>query len=62
MSTKEARDRAIKKYQEKNTKLFQIRLNFNTDQDILKKLSEVKSKSGYVKQLIREDLKKRDPS
>lgn len=56
MSTKEARNRAVKKYQATNTKLLQIRLNYNTDQDIFKRLAEVESKSGYVKKLIRNDI------
>lgn len=57
MSTREARRRAEKKYQAVNTKLLQIRLNFRTDQDILDKLSEEESMSGYVKRLIRDDIK-----
>lgn len=56
MSTREARRRAEKKYQAANTKLLQIRLNFRTDQDILDKLSEEESMSGYVKKLIRDDI------
>ena len=58
MSTKEARNRAVKKYQAANTKLLQIRLNFRTDQDILDKLSAEESMSGYVKRLIREDIRR----
>lgn len=58
MSTKEARRRAEKKYQAENTKLLQIRLNFRTDQDILAKLSSEESMSGYVKRLIREDIRR----
>ena len=56
MSTREARRRAVKKYQAENTKLLQIRLNFRTDQDILAKLSTEESMSGYVKKLIRDDI------
>lgn len=58
MSTREARRRAEKKYQAANTKLLQIRLNFRTDQDILEKLSKEESMSGYVKRLIREDIRR----
>lgn len=58
MSTREARRRAEKKYQSVNTKLLQIRLNFRTDQDILDKLSTEESMSGYVKRLIREDIRR----
>lgn len=56
MSTREARRRAAKKYQTENTRLLQIRLNFRTDKDILDKLSEKESMSGYVKKLIRDDI------
>lgn len=58
MSTREARRRAEKKYQAENTKLLQIRLNFRTDQDIFDKLSAEESMSGYVKRLIREDIRR----
>ena len=33
-----------------------VRLSFNTDADIIKKLDEVDSKMGYIKELIRKDL------
>lgn len=56
MSTREARHKAVRKYQAENTKLLQIRLNFRTDQNILDKLSEEESMSGYVKKLIRNDI------
>ena len=58
MSTREARRKAVKKYQAANTKFLQIRLNFRTDQDILEKLAEKESMSGYVKRLIREDIRR----
>lgn len=56
MSTRDARRRAVRKYQAANTKLLQIRLNFRTDQDILDKLSAEESLNGYVKKLIRDDI------
>lgn len=58
MSTREAQHKAVRKYQAENTKLLQIRLNFRTDQDILAKLSAEESMSGYVKKLIREDIRR----
>lgn len=33
-----------------------IRLNYNTDADIIEKLNNVESKIGYIKTLIRKDL------
>lgn len=56
MKTTEAQKRATAKYQAKNTRMFTIRLNFNTDQDIIDKLEQVESMSGYIKKLIRQDI------
>ena len=42
----------------KNTELVTIRLSYSTDDDILKKLDSVGNKSGYIKQLIRDDMQK----
>lgn len=50
--------KAATKYNAENTKLLQIRLNFKTDADILEHLETVSSKMGYVKELIRADMKK----
>lgn len=44
-------------WQRKNTTLMQIRLNYMTDKDILTHLKTVPSKSGYIKDLIRADMK-----
>ncbi len=52
----EAQRRANAKYDAKNTKQFHLKLNLQTDADILKKFSEVESVQGYIKQLIRDDL------
>ena len=46
-------------YNKKKTTTTLIRLNLETDADIIQKLSEVDSKMGYIKRLIREDIKKR---
>ena len=56
MKTTEAQARATKKYQKNNTRMFTIRLNLNTDMDIIEKLEQVESKQGYIKQLIRADI------
>lgn len=58
MKTTEAQKRATAKYQEANTRLLSIRLNFNTDQDIIEKLNQVESKAGYIKELIRQDIRR----
>lgn len=56
--TTEAQKKATAKYQKTNTKLYTIRLNLNTDADVIEKLSRVDSKQGYIKALIRKDIYK----
>ena len=56
MKTTEAQARATKKYQKNNTRMITIRLNLNTDADIIRRLEEVDSKQGYIKELIRKDM------
>lgn len=46
------------RYDAANTTQVKIKLNDKTDADILKKLAEVDNKQGYIKALIRKDLKK----
>ena len=45
------------RYIKKNTKMFQFRLNHKTDADIIAKLESVSNRTGYIKGLIRRDLK-----
>lgn len=54
----EAKLKANEKYLKANTKIVSLRLNYNTDKDIINKLDEVDSKMGYIKELIRKDLRK----
>lgn len=58
MAQKESTIRAVNKFNKEKTKSVQIRLNMNTDADILAKLDSVESKMGYIKRLIREDMAK----
>lgn len=44
------------RYDKQNTRQIRLKLNLKTDADILEKLSEVDSKQGYIKRLIREDI------
>lgn len=46
------------KWDRSNTTQIKMKLNNNTDKDILQKLDEVGNKQGYIKDLIRKDLKK----
>lgn len=52
----EAKLRANSKSNKINTKMICVRLSYNTDADIIKKLDEVDSKMGYIKELIRKDM------
>lgn len=54
----EAQRRAVRKYNEESTTQVKLKLNINTDADILRKLDSVKSKNGYIKELIRKDMRK----
>lgn len=58
MAQKESTIRAVNKFNKEKTKSVQVRLNLNTDADILAKLEREPSKMGYIKRLIREDIKK----
>ena len=53
--TSEAQKRAGEKYDKNNTKKFVMKLNLNTEQDIIRKLESVENKQGYIKKLIRDD-------
>ena len=45
-----------KKYDENNTTRVYIKLNNNTDSDILEYLDKVENKQGTIKRLIREEI------
>ena len=48
------------KYAKEYTTQQSFKLNRKTDADILKWLESIPNKQGYIKALIREDMKKRD--
>lgn len=52
----DAKRRAIQKYDTKNTKQIHLKLNLNTDADILEQLERVDNVQGYIKDLIRKDM------
>lgn len=54
----EAQIKAQRKYDAENTRQVHLKLNRRTDGDVLEKLDSVPSKQGYIKRLIRADLKK----
>ena len=53
----DARIRATAKYNAKATKQVPLRFNLKTDADILEKLYSVDNIQGYIKQLIRDDMR-----
>ena len=53
----EAQKKAAAKYDAANTKQIHLKLNLKTDADILEQLEKQESVQGYIKQLIREDMK-----
>ena len=55
--TTEAQKRAQEKYDSENTVQIKMKLNRTTDKDILEKLESVENKQGYIKSLIRADVK-----
>ena len=56
MPASEALKRAIKKYDAQNTKQIHLKLNVNTDADIIEFLSKMDNTQGYIKGLIRDDM------
>lgn len=54
-----AQKRAKAKYDQNNTVQIKLKLNLKTDYDILEALERSENKQGYIKELIRADLKKK---
>lgn len=50
--------RAQKKYNRTKTKGYALKFNKVTDANCIAKMESVDSKTGYIKKLIREDIKK----
>lgn len=44
------------KYNKRNTKQYCVRLNINTDKQIINHIESKKNKQGYIKDLIRNDM------
>jgi hypothetical protein len=54
----DSRTKANLKYKRKNIKQMKLDLNRNTDSDIIDFLDQCENKQGYIKRLIRKDMKK----
>lgn len=48
------------KYDATNTTRIALKLNNKTDADIIARLDAVKSKQGYIKKLIRDDISRKN--
>ena len=57
MKTSEAQMRAIRKYDAHNTKQIHLKLNLKTDADVLEWIDSKTNIQGYIKELIRKDMK-----
>lgn len=44
------------KKEKEYTRRYQLKLNTNTDKDVIARLGEQESMQGYIKRLIREDI------
>lgn len=55
-ATSDAQKRAAAKYDAQHTMRVFIKLNKETDADILQRLEQVPNKQGYIKALIRRDI------
>lgn len=56
--TPESNFRAIARFKKLHTHQVGLKLNLALDADILAKLDSVPSKMGYIKKLIRDDIRK----
>ena len=56
VSQKRAEQQA--EWDKENTCMYTLKLNKHTDAELIAKLDKQPSKAGYIKQLIREDIKK----
>jgi len=56
--TSEAKKAAKAKYDAKTAKYYSLKLNQNTDRDLIEYLAKQESFQTYIKRLIREDMQK----
>lgn len=53
---KKTKHAAQSKYDKENTKRYVIKVMLRTESDIIQKLETITNKSGYIKNLIRQDI------
>lgn len=54
----DAQKKASAKFDQANTKKYAIKLNMNTDRELIEHLQKVGNVQGYIKELIRQDIEK----
>jgi hypothetical protein len=54
----DSKTKAVLKYKKKSIKQMKLDLNRKTDSDIIIFLDQCENKQGYIKALIREDMRK----
>ena len=54
----EAKRKANRRYDDKNTRQYHLKLNLKKDADIIEHLSKQSSMQGYLKDLIRADIER----
>lgn len=59
MKTTDAQKRATIKYEKANVRRYVLKVNKNTEADIIEFLDGLKSFNGEIKRLIREEMKKK---
>lgn len=57
MAITEQQKRAQIKYDKANTRQITFKFNLKTDADILERLDSVDNRQGYIKEIIRNDIK-----
>lgn len=57
MTTSKAQLRAQAKYDKDNTIQVKLKLNKKTDADLISWLEDISNKQGYIKELIRSDIR-----
>ena len=55
--TSDAQKKAAAKYDKDHTRLITLKLNTTTDKDVLDRLDEVPNRQGYIKELVRADIR-----
>lgn len=49
---------ADEEWKKKNTVCYSLRLNRNTDADVIERINKQPSMQGYIKRLVREDIER----